>query len=373
MPRVLLSPDKFKGSATAIEVADALAEGIATAAPSWDVVRLPVADGGDGTVDAAVAAGWDRVPVSTTGPTGTPVDSSYARRGATAVVELASTVGLSLLPGGAPNALDTSTFGLGTVIRHALGDGARTIVIGLGGSASTDGGAGMLRGLGVRILDARGRGITGGGEALREAATLDLDAMTSAVAGVSFQLACDVDNPLLGPAGATAVYAPQKGAGPDAVRVLEQAMTRWAEVAGAAHADRPGAGAAGGTAFGAMAVLGATVRSGIDTVLDLVDFRRRLASADLVVTGEGSLDEQSLHGKVPVGVAHVARDEGIPVIAVAGRITLAPDRLPDHGIVRSYSLADLEPDLAASMRRAPTLLRRIGATIATSYLTEGVS
>ncbi|MBM7414987.1 MULTISPECIES: glycerate kinase [Nocardiaceae] len=373
MPRVLLSPDKFKGSATAIEVADALAEGIATTAPSWDVVRLPVADGGDGTVDAAVAAGWDRVLVSTTGPTGVPVASSYARRGSTAVVELASTVGLSQLPGGAPNALGAGTFGLGTVIRHALGDGAQTVVIGLGGSASTDGGAGMLRGLGVRILDARGREITGGGASLREAATLDLDAMTTAVTGVSFQLACDVDNPLLGPSGATAVYAPQKGADPDELRVLEQAMTRWAEVAGAAHADRPGAGAAGGTAFGAMAVLGATVRSGIDTVLELLEFRRRLVSADLVVTGEGSLDEQSLHGKAPVGVALAARNAGVPVIAVAGRTVLSAGQLREHGIYRSYSLADLEPDLGTSIRHATTLLRRVGATIATSLVPEGVS
>ena len=196
----------------AAEVADALAEGLAAGNPSWHITCAPVADGGDGTVAAAVAAGWMPVAVKTTGPTGRPIATLYAVRGSTAVVELASAVGLVTLPGGELDPLGASTFGLGTVIRHALDQGAREIIVGLGGSASTDGGAGMLQALGVRILDAEGNDVAPGGAALRHAARLDLSGLHPAARGAHFQLACDVDNPLLGPTGATAVYAPQKGA-----------------------------------------------------------------------------------------------------------------------------------------------------------------
>ena len=206
---VLLAPDKFKGSLTAAEVADALAEGLAAGNPSWRITCAPVADGGDGTVAAAVAAGWMPVAVKTTGPTGRPIATSYAIRGSTAVVELASAVGLVNLPGGALDPLGASTFGLGTVIRHALDGGAREIIVGLGGSASTDGGAGMLQALGARVLDARKRRRARRG-ALRHAARVDLSGLHPAARGAQFQLACDVDNPLLGPNGATAVYAPQR-------------------------------------------------------------------------------------------------------------------------------------------------------------------
>ncbi|MGU3433561.1 glycerate kinase [Actinomycetes bacterium M1A6_2h] len=373
MTRVLVCPDKFKGSLTATEVAAALADGMASGDPSWDIAALPVADGGDGTVDAAVAAGWDRVHVWTTGPTGRPVDTSYARRGDAAVVELASAVGLSLLPGGVPNPLGASTFGLGTVIAHALTAGARRVIVGLGGSASTDGGAGMLRALGARILDAAGSELPDGGGALCAASRLDLDGVLPAARAATVELACDVDNPLLGSMGATAVYAPQKGADADDLRALERSMMQWASIVGA-DPNAPGAGAAGGTAYGAMAILGATVRPGIDTVLDLTDFRSHLGSADLVVTGEGSLDEQSLHGKAPIGVALAARAHGIPVVTVSGRNLLAHSRLTEFGVVASYALSDLEPDLGTSIRFAPTLLRRIGRTIATSaHIFEGAS
>ncbi|GGG06772.1 glycerate kinase [Rhodococcoides trifolii] len=373
MTRVLLSPDKFKGSVTAAEVAAALAAGMTSGDPTWDIVSLPVADGGDGTVDAAVAAGWDRVRVWTTGPTGSPVDTSYARRGEVAVVELASSVGLGLLPSGVPDPLGASTFGLGTVVAHALTAGARSVVIGLGGSASTDGGAGLLRALGARILDAEGHDLPEGGGSLREAAELDLAGVLPAARAATFQLACDVDNPLLGPLGATAVYAPQKGADAEQLLVLEQSMMHWASLVGY-DSTASGAGAAGGTAYGAMAVLGATVRSGIDTVLELVDFHTQLQTADLVVTGEGSLDEQSLHGKAPIGVATAAHRCGVPVVTVSGRIVLSRDRLAEYGVVESYALSDLEPDLGTSIRFASTLLRRIGRTIATStHIFEGVS
>jgi glycerate kinase len=296
--RVLVAPDKFKGSLTAAEVADALAEGLAAGDPSWDITCAPVADGGDGRVAAAVAAGWMPVAVKTTGPTGRPIATSYAVRGSTAVVELASAVGLVTLPGGELDPLGASTFGLGTVVRHALDEGAREIIVGLGGSASTDGGAGMLQALGVRILDA------------------------------------DVND----------------------VRTAT----------GHDYSHTAGAGAAGGTAFGAMSVLGARTRTGIDTVLALIDFRRRLAGADLVVTGEGSLDVQSLHGKAPIGVAAAAGEAGVPVVAVAGRGVLSDIQLRSAGIRMAYTLAELETDIHKSIANAAELLRRIGRTIATA-------
>lgn len=369
MARVLVAPDKFKGSLTAAEVTDALAYGITAEKPSWRVTAAPVADGGDGTVEAAVAAGWEPVTVPTTGPTGRPCSARYAVRGPLAVVELAA-VGLTSLPPGELDPLGASTFGLGTVMRHALDQGAREIIVGVGGSASTDGGAGMLQALGVRIVDADGNEIGPGGAELRRAARVDVSGLHPAAHGTRFQLACDVNNPLLGPRGATAVYAPQKGATAEHLVVLEDAMSRWAHLVrtatGSDHRDTPGAGAAGGTGFAALAVLGATTRPGIETVLDLIDFRRKLAETDIVITGEGSLDAQSLHGKAPIGVAAAATAAGLPVVAVAGRSSLRAAQLRRAGISRAYTLAELEPDPHASMVNAAELLRRIGRAIAAS-------
>ncbi|MBY4275861.1 glycerate kinase [Rhodococcus fascians] len=381
MTRILLAPDKFKGSLSAAGVARALAEGLVAGDASLETVCLPVADGGDGTVDAAVAAGWDRIAVTCSGPTGEPVDTSYARRGDTAVVELASAVGLELLPDGRPDALGASTFGLGTVIAHALGagsvSGARRIVVGLGGSASTDGGAGMLVALGARILDADGNDVALGGGPLRGAVHLDLSGVLPSARNAVFELACDVDNPLLGVTGAAAVYGPQKGAGPQELLYLEHGMRQWAHLVrnaiGRDVSGLAGTGAAGGTAFGAMAVLGAVAKPGIETVLELIDFGSALASADLVVTGEGSLDEQSLYGKAPIGVAHAAREAGVPVITVAGRSVIDLDRLRSRGIVASYALSDLERNPRISMRDAATLLHEVGKTMATTHISEGIS
>jgi glycerate kinase len=365
---VLVAPDKFKGSLTAAQVADAVARGIRSEHPDWTITELPVADGGDGTVAAALAAGWSEVTVDTTGPTGRPLRASYATRDATAVVELASSVGLDKLPDGAFDPLGATTFGLGTVIKAALDDGAREIVVGLGGSASTDGGAGMLQALGVEILNPVGRPLPAGGAALVDAARLDLTGLHPAAREARFLVACDVDNPLLGSTGATAVYAPQKGASGEDLVVLEAAMQRWAEVVAAAvghdHAPTPGAGAAGGTAFGLLSVLGAQPRPGIDLVLELVDFEAHLRGVDLVITGEGSLDEQSLHGKAPVGVASVARRSGVPVSAVAGRNLLSGTVLRQHGIQAAYALTEIEPDVAACMANAAALLGRLAQRIA---------
>jgi glycerate 2-kinase len=372
--KIVVAPDKFKGSLPAAEVADAIAAGLRAELPGAVVVTIPVADGGDGTVDAAVAAGFERVPVTVDGPTGEPVRASYARRGAVAVVELASACGLMRLPGGRREPLTASSFGAGEALAAALAAGARRIIFGVGGSASTDGGAGLLQALGARVLDTRGEPLARGGAALRDVAALDLAGLHPALRGASVVLATDVVNPLTGPDGAAEVYGPQKGATPDQVRELDRGLRRWAAVVAAAtgndQSQAPGAGAAGGVGFAALTVLGAERRLGIDVILDLLDFRAALDGTDLVITGEGSLDTQTLAGKAPVGVAQAAARRGIPVVAVAGRSTLTEDELAGAGIGAVYTLSDLESDPARSSAEADVLLRRVGQALARDRLAE---
>ncbi len=370
--RVVVAPDKFKGSLTAAEASAAVGRGLRAARPDVELTSVLVADGGEGTLEAAVAAGFHRVPVSVAGPTGEPVDTAYARRGRAAVVELADACGLSRLPGGVPAPLTASSAGLGEVIVAALEAGCREVVLGIGGSASTDGGAGMLQALGAGLYDGAGRRLPLGGGALGSLASVDLAGLHPAVADGSFVVASDVDNPLLGLRGAAAVYGPQKGASPADVRHLDGALARLADVLaealGSDHRGDPGAGAAGGVGFAALAVLGAELLAGIDVVLDLVGFDAALAGARLVVTGEGSLDEQSLHGKAPVGVARRAAATGIPVVAVCGRRAIGDKALADAGIAAAYALLDLEPDPAVCMRDAALLLERLGRRIAGEHL-----
>ena len=373
-PLVVVAPDKFKGSLSASDAADAIAEGIRSKRADAHIVLVPVADGGDGTVAAAVAAGFSRIAVDTVGPTGEQVAASYAARDGLAVVELASSVGLSRLPGGRLDPLGSSTYGLGMVVAAALDIGVAKVVIGLGGSASTDGGAGMLQALGGRLLDDQDRDLPPGGGALSRLAKLDLGPLRRRLGTVEIVAAIDVDNPLLGPRGAAEVFGPQKGATADEVAELERGLAGLAALVSEATARdlaaAPGAGAAGGTGFAAMAAMGAIGRPGIDLVLELVRFDHVVRGAALVVTGEGSLDEQSLAGKAPVGVARAAHaaDSSIPVIAVAGRSLLDPDRLAQAGIEAVYTLSELEPDSARSMADAASLLRRLGAQIAGEWL-----
>jgi glycerate 2-kinase len=370
--RVVVSPDKFKGCLTAAEVADAVANGLLDELPELQITKLPVADGGDGTVAAALSSGFDEVTVSAAGPTGVPGPVSYARQGQRAVIELAAICGLDRLPEGGPDPLGASTYGLGEVIRHAVENGAHDIVLGIGGSASTDGGAGMVEALGARLLDAVGGELAPGGAALSSLQSLDLSGLRERIEGTRVLVASDVDNPLLGPRGAAAVFGPQKGAGPDDVRLLEDGLTRWARVVtdagGRDYADHPGAGAAGGTGFAALALLGAELRPGIELILELLRFDEAVAGADLVVTGEGSLDEQSLAGKAPVGVAQAASRAGVGVVAVAGRNQLPRARLQAAGIRAAYPLAHLEPDPARSIANAAVLLRQVGRIIAVEQL-----
>ncbi len=372
MVKVLVAPDKFKGCLTAAEVAASVGRGLLDARPDLELVKLPVADGGDGTVAAAVSAGYARIVTEAVGPTGEPVEAEYALAGPRAVVELAAVVGLDRLPGRRLDPLGASTFGLGQVIADAIRRGATEVVLGLGGSASTDGGAGMVQALGARLRDAAGGDLPPGGGALADLATLDLTPLRAALGKTAFVVASDVDHPLLGPNGAAAVFGPQKGADAADIAVLERGLARWAsvvaETTGEDHANDPGAGAAGGTGFAALALLGGTIRPGIELILELVDFRGRLAGADLVITGEGSLDQQSLAGKAPVGVARAAAEHGIPVVAVAGRSLLTEDDLAGAGLAAAYPLSDLEPDPARSIANAAALLEETGRRIGREWL-----
>jgi glycerate 2-kinase len=375
--KIVVAPDKFKGSLAAGQVAAAIAAGLRAELPAAELIAIPVADGGDGTVDAAVAAGFERVPVTADGPTGESVAASYARRGEVAVIELACACGLMRLPGDRREPLAASSFGAGQVIAAALEAGARRIIFGVGGSASTDGGAGLLQALGARVLDGRGEPLARGGAALHDVAGLDLAGLHPALRAASVILATDVVNPLTGPDGAAEVYGPQKGASPDQIRDLASGLRRWAAVVAATTgtdwSQAPGAGAAGGVGFAALAVLGAERRLGIELVLDLVDFDAALDGTSLVITGEGSLDTQTLAGKAPAGVVQAAARRGIPVVVVAGRSTLTEGELARAGIEAVYTLSDLEPDPERSSAHASMLLRAVGQALARDRLITAVT
>jgi glycerate kinase len=374
MAQVLLAPDKFKGSLSAVEVARHLSAGLRRASPLVQVRSCPVADGGDGTLDAAISAGFRMVPVRASGPTGHPVQTAFAERDGVAVVELADACGIRRLPSGKRRPLHASSHGAGHVVRAALDYGCHEIVLGLGGSASTDGGAGLVSALGVRLLDGRGVELPPGGEALRRLDRIDLSSLHPRAREASFVVASDVDNPLLGPSGAAAVYAPQKGATVEDVAILEGGLARWAAVCerelGVQVADAAGAGAAGGVGFAALAVLHARLRPGIEFLLGLLGFEAALEHAGLVLTGEGSLDAQSLRGKAPVGVAAAAALACIPTVVIAGQVSISQEELFAAGIQRAYSLSDLEPSIARCIARAPELLEEIAGIVASDWLDQ---
>lgn len=372
--RVLIAADKFKGSLTAVQVAERVTAGLRRVVPDLDVEAMPVADGGDGTVDAAVAAGFERREVRVAGPLGHEVTAAFALRGDTAVVEMAEASGLQRLPAGVFAPLTASTYGSGELLRAALDAGARTIVFGVGGSATTDGGAGMLTALGARFLDADGEPVAPGGGSLGDLASADLSGLDPRLDSVELVLASDVDNPLTGPKGAPAVYGPQKGASPDDVETLDVALAHFAKVLGesvgpqaAEHAVAPGAGAAGGIGYGAL-LIGARFRAGIEVMLDVLGFAPALERATLVITGEGSLDEQTLHGKAPAGVAAAARAADKEVVAVCGRLALAPEALGRAGIRRAYPLTETEPDVAKCIAEAGPILERVAERIGRDFL-----
>ncbi|MFJ9517353.1 glycerate kinase [Kitasatospora sp. NPDC101801] len=372
MGHVVVAPDKFKGTLEGAEVAARIAAGIRRVAPGVEIRELPVADGGEGTLAAALAAGFRRVAVKVAGPTGLPVDAAIALRGDTAVVELAQSSGLARLPGGRTAPLAAGSYGVGQLIARAVGLGAKRIVLGLGGSACTDGGAGMVQALGVGLYDGDGSELAPGGAALRKLARIDLGSLADSLTGVEVVVACDVDNPLLGTRGATAVYGPQKGADGDDLLILEEGLTRWADVVrdstGRDFRNAPGAGAAGGVGFAALALLGATMRPGIELLLELLGFDEAVRGARLVVTGEGCLDAQTLHGKAPAGVAAAATRAGVRVAAVAGRLELSEDQWRAAGFVAAYALTDLAEQPGDSMTKAGELAEVAGERVAADLL-----
>lgn len=368
--RVVIAPDKFKGSLPADAVAEALATGIGRVTTA-DVDLVPMADGGDGTVEAALRAGYTASRHTVTGPVGEPVEAVLAVRDDTAVVELAAASGLAYLPTDSLAPMTATSRGTGELMAAALDAGCTRIVLGLGGSACTDGGAGLLAALGVRFLDADEHELPDGGAALADLVRVDLSELDTRLDGTDVVVALDVDSPLLGGRGAAATFGPQKGADPDQVRQLDDALAHYAGVL-AAHlgpevdeaAAAPGAGAAGGVGFAALAVLGATPQTGLELVADLVGLAERVNGADLVITGEGSLDEQSLSGKTPVGVARIARTRGVPqVVAVCGVSTLEQNQAVAGGFDAVWTLADLESDTARSIANASALLTLTGEQI----------
>ncbi|MEU9456068.1 glycerate kinase [Streptomyces sp. NPDC048277] len=373
--RVLIAADKFKGSLTAVQVAERVTVGLRRVVPGIEVEALPVADGGDGTVAAAVAAGFERHEIQVAGPLGQEVTAAFALRGDTAVVEMAEASGLQRLPRGVFAPLTASTYGSGELLRAALDAGARTIVFGVGGSATTDGGAGMLSALGARFLDEDGEPVPPGGGGLAGLARADLSGLDPRLSAVDLVLASDVDNPLTGPKGAAAVYGPQKGASPDDVDLLDGALAHYAKVLEAEvgpraveYAVAPGAGAAGGIGYGAL-LLGARFRAGIEVMLDVLGFAPALERATLVITGEGSLDEQTLHGKAPAGVAAAARAADKEVVAVCGRLALPPEALGRAGFRRAYPLTSEEPDVVKCIADAGPILERVAEQVARDFLT----
>ncbi|MDN4645307.1 glycerate kinase [Arthrobacter sp. PsM3] len=372
--RIVIAPDKFKGSLSAPDVARHLAAGLQAATGSnLDVLLIPVADGGEGTLDAAVGSGFTRRSAVVSGPTGQPVTADFAVRGREAVIEMAAASGLALLPGAGPDsasATGATSLGTGELIRAALDAGCRQIILGVGGSANTDGGAGVLQGLGARFLDSQGNELPHGGAALSRLERIDFAGFDPRLEEARFVLASDVDNPLLGPEGAAAIFGPQKGAGPADVDALDAALARFVDVLTAEIGPRavkaaqsPGAGAAGGVGYAAIAALAATRRPGIDVVLEFTDLAERLAGADLVITGEGSLDQQSLLGKTPIGVARAAARAGVPVIAVCGRTTLGAEELAESGFREVHALTELESNVDTCIAQAAALLERLGRNI----------
>lgn len=372
MSHVVIACDKFKGSLTAADAVAALAIGIRAVRPDMNIDRCPVADGGDGTVRAAIEAGYRSARAVVEGPTGAAIEVEMALRDSTAVIEVAAVCGLAVLPGGMRAPLIASSYGVGQLISAALDRGCAHIVLGLGGSACTDGGSGMLQALGARVLTTNSRPVARGGGPLTDVASADFSALDPRLASVDIMLASDVSNPLVGPRGAAAIFGPQKGATEREVRLLDGALAAWADcvsiVVGVDLRNAQGAGAAGGIGFAALAGLAATTRSGIDFVLELTNLRSRLNGAALVITGEGSLDSQTMFGKAVVGVARAAADAGVPAVAAAGRSSLTAAQLHGIGIRRSYALTRIEPDPEKCMLLASHLLALTGQQIARDWL-----
>ncbi len=357
--KIVIAPDSYKESLSALEVAQAVEAGFRQVFPDADYVLVPVADGGEGTVDAMVAAtGGRKEIVTVTGPLGEPVEAFYGLTGdgETAVIEMAAASGLMLVPAAARDPLRTSSRGTGELIRAALDAGARRFILGIGGSATNDGGAGMVQALGARLLDADGRDVEGSGGGLARLERIDVSALDPRLKECRIEVACDVDNPLTGTRGASAVFGPQKGATPEMVQALDANLGRLARIVerdlGVAVDQVPGAGAAGGMGAAMLAFFGATLKPGIEIVTAAVDLDAHVRDADLVITGEGRIDFQTVHGKTPIGVARVAKRHGKPVIGIAGSLGANVGVVHEHGIDAVFSVLSKPCTLDEALRDA---------------------
>ncbi|HVI73697.1 MAG TPA: glycerate kinase [Anaeromyxobacteraceae bacterium] len=366
--RVVIAPDSFKGSVSALGVAQAMERGVRAVFPDAEVRQVPIADGGEGTVEALVTATRGRLEQRTVrGPLGEPVLARWGvlGDGQTAVIEMAAASGLPLVPKDRRDPRVTSTYGTGELVRTALEAGLAKLVIGIGGSATNDGGTGLARALGVRFLDAAGAELPEGGAALGRLARIDLAGLDSRLASAEILVACDVDNPLTGPRGASAVYGPQKGATPQMVAELDAALGHYARVAQAATgrdvALHPGAGAAGGLGAGLLFFTPARLRPGVDIVLETTGFVELVRGADLVLTGEGRTDFQTAMGKAPVGVAQAAKRHGVPVVCLAGGLGDGADDVLAKGIDALASAVPQAMPLEEAMARGAELVEAAAA------------
>ncbi|MBF1996047.1 glycerate kinase [Serratia symbiotica] len=372
LKKVVIAPDSFKESLSALEVADAIECGFSQIFPQVRYIKLPMADGGEGTVESMVAAtDGEIIELEVTGPLGRPVQAFYGLLGdgETAVIEMAAASGLHLVPNGQRDPRITTSYGTGELMLAALAHGVKAMVLGMGGSATNDGGAGMIQALGARLLDAQRQPLPPGGAALAQLAHIDLVGLDPRLRQLSITAACDVDNPLCGEKGASAVFGPQKGTTPQMVAQLDAALRHYGElmeqVTGREIVRQPGTGAAGGMGAALLGMLEARLRPGIEIVIETLRLEEAVRGADLVITGEGRLDSQSIHGKTPIGVARVAKRHGLPVIGIAG--SLAPDYqvVHLHGIDAAFSVLDrivtLEEALAGAAHNLEVTARNVAA------------
>jgi glycerate kinase len=373
--RVVIAPDKFKGSLSAPEAAEAMRRGVDRAAPGATIDRVPMADGGEGSVEALVAAtGGTYHEARVTGPLGEPITARFGLLGdgRTAAIEMASASGLVLVPPQRRNPLITTTRGTGELLLAAIAAGARRVIVGIGGSATNDGGAGLGQALGYRLLDAGDCELPPGGGELDRLVRIDPTGRQPELDGIEIAVACDVTNPLCGPTGASAVYGPQKGATPAMVAALDANLAHYATIVardlGVAIGDIPGSGAAGGLGGGLVAFAGGRLETGVNLVIDAVDLAGRLAAADLCLTGEGALDAQSAFGKTAVGVALLAHALGCPTLALAGTIGPGAEAALQQGIDAYFSICPGPIRLDEAMDRAGELLERVTEQAVRAFL-----
>ena len=361
--KIVIAPQGFKAGISGLEAAEAIARGVAAVDPDAETVLAPVADGGDGTLNALVDATGGQVFTSTiTGPLGQPLEARWGVMGdgSTAVIEMALASGLALVPQRRRNPRVTTTAGTGEILKEAMDRGYTRVIVGLGGSATNDGGAGMATALGARFLDSEGRPLPPGGSALARLDRIETQGLHPALGQATIIAATDVTNPLCGPDGASAVFGPQKGANPEMVQELDAALANFARVvARDLHRDvseQPGAGAAGGLGAGLMAFAGATLQSGIDMVCEVLQFDALLQGADLVITGEGRADRSTIFNKAPAGVARHAQAHGVPTVLLAGSLGSGYEELYDHGLAAVVCIADRPMSFDVSLSRSAELL-----------------